>query len=157
MPEKITRAAFLYLDPKPPGDRFAQCGTCMMFAPGQKRCSIHGPSVKVTADMSCGLYVHGEPEGDRMDLMAVVTPEESGLVRRQVRCENCTFFDGQSVCGLYEKLNAALAVLFSLDSQVDPKGCCNAQTPGDEQSESPEEEAGESAEDERQEMLRSLK
>jgi hypothetical protein len=52
---------------------------------------------------------------------------------RAVRCENCRWFDvGYSSCGLYSKLNAALPALFALDSKVDPHGCCNAQTPCDD-------------------------
>jgi hypothetical protein len=56
---RLTRDAFIYLDPKPPENEFAQCWTCRMWVPSE-RCSIHGPDVKVTGGMSCALYIHGE-------------------------------------------------------------------------------------------------
>jgi hypothetical protein len=124
-----------------------------MFDANKGLCSIHGPSVPITAQMSCGLYVHGEPAGGQMALVAAVTPEESGLVDREVRCENCTFFSGQS-CGLYDKLNGVLPDIFDLDVAVQAKGCCNGQSPrnaGDM------EESEASIEQERASMLRSLK
>lgn len=129
---KITRDTFLYLDPKPPADQFAQCATCLMWT-GDKvqTCTIHGRKVKVTGGMSCGLYVHGKPVPDQAGQeRAIVTPKESGLVDRPVRCENCSVFDEKrSRCIGYETLNKALPQLFALDAAVHPQGCCNAQTP----------------------------
>lgn len=40
---KVTRAAFLYLDPKGNKSQFAQCGTCMMFT--GDTCTIHGKPI----------------------------------------------------------------------------------------------------------------
>jgi hypothetical protein len=59
-----------------------------------------------------------------------VTPEESGLVKRPVRCENCKFYDeAGSVCRLFRGLNQAFPETYDLDEIVDKHGCCNAQTP----------------------------
>lgn len=131
--DKITRATFLYFDPKTPKDEFAQCGTCVHFLEDQGRCELHGADVEVDDDDSCGLYVHGEAEeGEKPE--GLVTPEESGLVSREVRCENCMFFDPDSEarehCDLYTQLNRILPKLFDLDRYVKAQGCCNAQTPG---------------------------
>lgn len=130
--QTVSRDAFLYLEPKPPADRFAQCSTCMMWT-GQKAqtCTIHGPKVRVTGEMSCGLYVHGHPMPEEAGHeMPSVTPDASGLVQRQVRCENCRFFTRRTRrCGLFERLTQDMPDVFALDPEVHPNGCCNAQTP----------------------------
>jgi len=129
--DRLTRDSFLYLHPAPPVDRFAQCDTCSMWLVNDL-CAIHGPEIKVTASMSCGLYIHGTPITDPRpgDSKKIVTPAESGLVDRQVRCENCRW-GGPNVytCGLFLLLNTAHPNVFDLDDQIDPKGCCNAQQP----------------------------
>lgn len=126
---KIDRSAFLYMAPQPPRSRFAQCGTCLNFIPGKRNCTVLGPRVEVTASMSCGLYVHGKPSDDQV-AMSSTTPNEAGLVNREVRCENCRFFDrADSDCDLYEKLNETMPDAFKLNTAVDPQACCNAQTP----------------------------
>lgn len=127
---KIGRDAFLYMAPEAPKTRFAQCSTCRDWVHGDNRCAIHGPSVLVRASLSCGLYVHGPrlPPGTKTH--AYVTPEESGLVDREVRCENCRYFDEKgSECGFYDKLNVELPDDFDLDVKVDAHGCCNANMP----------------------------
>lgn len=133
--EAITRAAFLYLEPRDEKnrDQFAQCATCMMFTGEHETCTIHGPDEKVVAGGSCGFYVEGDPMPDEAGHeMASVTKEQSGYVERQVRCENCKVFeiDG-AACTLYDNLNLMTHTMFKieLDAKVDPKGCCNAQTP----------------------------
>lgn len=130
--EKVTRAAFLYLDPKSPKARFAQCGTCVHFIEDKDQCQIHAPQVDIDEDDSCGFYLHGKPSAERAE--SLVTPEDSGLVDRQVRCENCMFFDPDTEpkehCDLYTQLNRMLPSLFDLNRYVDRHGCCNAQTPG---------------------------
>ena len=120
---KIDRSAFLYLSPRQPVNKFAQCGTCALFLPGYLRCAIHGPQFRVTASDSCGLYLHGNP-ADNQRYITTVTPQESGFVREQVRCENCKWFD-RNHCELYRTLNARLPKIFALDEQVEAKGCCN--------------------------------
>lgn len=146
--EKLTRAAFLYMDhsPKSPADEFAQCDTCRMFVPAGEaapsaRCVVLGSKFKVIDEGSCGLYSvwpKGKPDPTVVrdhavelskGLPASVTPEEAGYVERQVRCENCTFLRGANECGLYDTLNKTLPGLFQLDIHIDPHGCCNAQTP----------------------------
>ncbi len=130
--EKITRATFLYMDPKAPKEDFAQCGTCVHFNGDRDRCELHGKDDEIDEDDSCGLYVHGIPAGG--DPQGLVTPGQSGLVDREVRCENCKFFDPDSVarehCDFFTQLNRILPKVFDLDRYVDEYGCCNAQTPG---------------------------
>ena len=77
--------------------------------------------------MSCGFYGQGKPmpEGP---LMPLWTPEQSGLVDRKVRCENCMHSrKGATICGFYEKMNRAHPKLYDLDPSIKPKACCNAQ------------------------------
>lgn len=134
----ITRDAFLYIEPgnsAQNNDRFAQCASCLLWTNGTANlCGILGPGVKAYGDSSCGLYVPGKPECDPKDAEPLVTSAEAGLVHRQVRCENCTYFSRKNdeatrgVCGLYERLNKQSD--FDLDADVHKHGCCNAQTPG---------------------------
>jgi hypothetical protein len=123
---KVTRDAFLYLDPKAPKESFAQCSTCVLMMPGTTTCAIHGPDLDVKG-ASCGLYVHGTPTDDQPQ-QKLVTPEESGFVRREVRCENCRFFEEGDTCALFVKLNDALPEIFDLETKVADQGCCNAQS-----------------------------
>ena len=126
---KIDRSAFLYMDSKSPKEKFAQCGTCRLWTGAKhKSCLIHDPDIEITADMTCGLYVHGKvhPEWAGHE-EALVTPEESGLARLKVRCENCRYGDKKrSVCTLFEMLNDTHGSKFDLDVDIDPYGCCNA-------------------------------
>jgi len=130
--EKITRATFLYMDPQAPKDEFAQCGTCVHWIEGQDLCELHRPRDHIDDDDSCCLYVHGKPAGGTPE--SLVTPQESGLVSRQVRCMNCIFFDPDTEprkhCDLYTQLNRMMPAVFDLDRYVNEHGCCNAQTPG---------------------------
>jgi hypothetical protein len=131
--EKITRASFLYMDPKSPATQFAQCATCVQFIDDKKRCVLHGRRDVIDGDDSCGLYSRGDPSTGK-DPLGLVTADESGLVSRQVRCENCMFFDPgtepRKHCDLYTQLNRMMPNLFDLDRYVNERGCCNAQTPG---------------------------
>ncbi len=126
---RVDRSAFLYLDPKGAEGKFAQCGVCMMWTgPDRRRCTIHGASLVVERGDTCGFYIHGEPMPDAPVHTSVI-PRESGFERRQVRCENCRFFDASvSKCGLFRSLNEKLPGLFDLDEDVDQYGCCNANT-----------------------------
>jgi hypothetical protein len=127
----LDRSAFLYLSPRGDKDLFAQCITCRDWVGGDAKCYIHGPNVDVPWTASCGLYVNGEPLPAGSETYAIVTPIESGLVDREVRCENCKWFDyvEDSICGLFDLLNDALPDVFDLDIHVEEKGCCNAQQP----------------------------
>ncbi len=133
MSHKIQRDAFLFLRGNVPD--FSQCSSCMMWSGStgeyQNICAIHGKSIEVTGRHSCGLYVHGKP-GDEHGKMAkhLVSPKESGLVKRPVRCENCQHFDGKAQCNLYVRLNMT-GDLWDLDPKVKPLDCCNANTPID--------------------------
>lgn len=125
---KVTREAFLYMAPKAPNDEFAQCGTCFMFDSEDKTCAIMGPDVKIEAEWSCGLYVHGKPKQKIIPIKCVI-PAAAGLFKDKVRCENCFYFDAEeSECVLYQDLNQKNKD-FKLDTKVEAKACCNAWTP----------------------------
>lgn len=120
--KKITRDAFLYMEPKPPKDSFAQCGTCVMFT--GTGCTILGKT-KITKSMTCGLYVHGIPSYDQQGKeQALTTPQECGLIDEAVRCEHCQYGGGH--CSLFEMLNDKIPNAFDLETKIDLKGCCNA-------------------------------
>lgn len=138
--DRIGRDAFLYLEPVGDGDDFAQCGTCSFF--GKDHCALFTKDFTVAAEDSCGVYVPGKPLGEDTPALDLLSPEEAGFVRRQVRCENCYHGgsrtrDGEEehYCKLYANLNKQLPDIFDLKEVIRPKACCNAQTP------SPEKEA----------------
>lgn len=122
---KVDRSAFLYMHPKEPADRFAQCSTCVQFLPTKRRCAIFSENDKVVKTASCALYVHGTPHDDQ-PIINSVTPQEAGYINASVRCENCEHFDGRNTCKLFVKINRQLPSVFDLDPNVDAKGCCNA-------------------------------
>jgi hypothetical protein len=126
--KKVGRDAFLYIGAVQ-GKRTGQCSSCFLWVKGHDRCLIHSANEKIEADASCGLYVQGIPQRSG-DSMYQMTPKESGLVRRQVRCENCKYAkNGATVCGLYVTLNNEVPEMFALDEKIEPQGCCNAQMP----------------------------
>lgn len=128
--KKILRDAFLYMDPKPPSKEFGQCETCFMWVKDADLCTIHGKSVEIDGDDSCSLYVHGKPVLEKDSVIRkLVTAEESGLIGRDVRCENCKFFNKGDVCGLFDRLNKEMPDIYDLDVKVLPYGCCNGQLP----------------------------
>src|SRR6266436_8860223 len=88
-PAKIDRSAFLYLPPDGRGDDNAKCKACILYLAGN-RCIIHAPDVVTRGEDSCCFYIPGRP-AIRGRPVGLVTPEESGLVKRQVRCENCFY------------------------------------------------------------------
>lgn len=122
--DKISRSAFLYMDPKDPKDQFGQCSTCYSWLPERRRCKFFSKDDEVLGSMSCGLYTHGTPT-EKQPIIKSTTPEEAGLVNTAVRCENCSWFsDGE--CGLFKLLVDQLPDTFDLGSKVESKGCCNA-------------------------------
>ena len=126
--DKIGRWAFIYLEPQAKSgenhDQFAQCSTCQLFMPGKKRCGIFGKDDLVVANASCGLYIQGKPHDDQ-PIQGLVTPEQAGYVKGQVRCENCSWYHDKK-CELFQNLDEKMPDTFKLDTEVDPKGCCNA-------------------------------
>ncbi len=133
--EKVTRDAFLYLEPDSEAylpERYAECETCIMWTGADRlRCSIHGKMLEVKGEYSCGLYVNGKPHVEMAGKEdELVTPEESGFTKKPVRCENCVSFDRQrSRCNLYTMLNKSMPSQFNLKENVKTNGCCNAQRP----------------------------
>lgn len=125
---KRTRDTFTYLEPKGDKSKFAQCSTCRFWT--TKTCLILGKT-EISGDMSCNFYTHGKPSADNIGKeQDNFTPKEAGLVKRQVRCENCISFDEKtSKCMFFQKLNESLSDLFNLEEKVNPQGCCNAQKP----------------------------
>ncbi len=129
---KINRDAFLYLPPTRPAANFAQCVVCRDWVRGDRKCVIHGPSINVPGTASCGFFVRGITQPPGTKTRPLVTPEESGLVNREVRCVNCKWGGpGRHECEFYDMLNKKLPEVFDLDIKIDPHGCCNAQTPGE--------------------------
>jgi hypothetical protein len=124
----IGRWAFIYLEPKAETganrDQFAQCSTCQLFMPGKKRCGIFGQDDVVVANASCGLYLQGKPHDDQ-PIQGLVTPEDAGYVKGQVRCENCSWYKNGN-CELFAMLDEKMPDTFKLDAAVHAKGCCNA-------------------------------
>ena len=120
---KLDRSVFLYMDPKSPKDEFAQCSTCVHFLPESQRCTLFGKDDKVVANASCNLYAHGTPKEDQ-EILESMSPKDAGYLTGQVRCENCSWFNSDSTCGLFQELNK-LKDIFNLNTKVDPKGCCN--------------------------------
>jgi hypothetical protein len=124
---KLGAEAFLYLSPEPDTPDFAQCSSCRDWVKGDNLCAIHGPFIEVLGSMSCGLYVYGEPLPEGSRTMTIVSTLESGLVDREVRCENCKHMLPDDICGFFDTLNKELPELFDIDTNIDPKGSCNAQ------------------------------
>lgn len=124
--EKITRDAFLYLEPKGIEDReqFAQCGTCA-FRFDKDRCALMGQSKIDFQDGTCSMYSEGKP----MFLAPFMnyTHDQIGYTQRQVRCENCKY--GGEECQLYTQLNKVFPQAFDLDTKIDSYGCCNLNSP----------------------------
>jgi hypothetical protein len=110
--------------PKPPTNEFAQCSTCINFIAARKRCKLFSARDVVQPTATCGLYAHGKPTDD--EPLSSTTPKEAGYVDAAVRCENCSWFDGE--CGLYKLLNKQ-GDTFALDPDVNAKGCCNGWQP----------------------------
>jgi len=123
------RSVFLYLDPAASDDD-KQCGTCWFWV-RDDRCLIHRAHDIVKATASCCYHLYGPPHRAGVRPLGLTTPKESGLVDREVRCENCLWFDDDSVCNLFELLNRKLPDVWDLDIKVKPKGCCNAQEPSE--------------------------
>lgn len=123
---KITRDAFLYMDPKGQEDKFASCETCRDFT--GKTCFIFGSDFPVKKTDSCALYVNGKPNPDNLGKeRKAVDPKAAGYTKKAVRCENCIYGDDENnVCLLFKKLNKQLPERFDLDEKINIKGCCNA-------------------------------
>jgi len=123
----LDRAIFLYMDPREKDkNNFAQCKSCVMWTGEKgKTCVIHGKALHVRAQDTCGLYVNGPIHEDMIGKeMKLTVPKESGFEKKVVRCENCRYFEGKSVCLFFRKLNKIPEM--DLDEKVHPKGCCNA-------------------------------
>lgn len=129
---KHKREAIGYLDPAKDKNEFAQCSTCIQYTGTEhKHCLSHGKDVNILPTMSCNYYCPGKPNPELEPYITKsITPEQSGLVDRKVRCENCALYNPQgSHCELMETLNEKAPEFFDMNKHVDPKGCCNAQTP----------------------------
>lgn len=120
------RAVFLYSEPKGEVENYAQCATCFLWT--GPACLIHGKEVQVTGDMTCCYYVQGNPQKEMQGKEFIsVTPKESALQKRAVRCENCQYFS-KGACGWFKMVNEAFPDLFNLDVSVKEKACCSMNT-----------------------------
>lgn len=129
MARRITRSAFLYMDPVGGCEPFAQCASCRFWRPMMRRCALFITDPDVEADATCGLYVAGRPSDYQMQ-NPTVWPKDAGFETRQVRCENCHWYqDREQRCHLFYSLNDHMPDVFDLDVRVHPHGCCNANTP----------------------------
>lgn len=130
MHEKVDiKSILMYMEPKGfvPENDHAQCRGCMMWVKGDDLCMAHGKKVKVEGGDTCGGYAEGKPHGKKEMAMASWTPEESGLEKREVRCENCYYADNKAtLCKLIEKKLADEPDTYKGDAKIIPKGCCNA-------------------------------
>jgi len=138
------RDLFLYMPPTGDEASFAQCGACRLFVPpadGEKsgHCVIHGSTLKVDADASCGLFVAWGDDGpseavigaNREELAKgdpkAVTPQESGFLAANVQCHRCKHFEAKtSGCDFFAFLNKQVPSNFKVDTRVEPHACCNA-------------------------------
>lgn len=120
---KITRNAFLYMEPSGDHDEFAQCGSCENFSPESKSCKWFTKEDPVDGDDSCGLYAFGTPH--EQESLGTVTKEEAGFVQRRVQCHRCRF-GGQPKCRLYMMLNRMAPQNFDLNEKIKKNACCNA-------------------------------
>ena len=138
-------------------EQHAQCLSCRMLVPkgampaegkhekGCDLCVIIGSQDAVDGAAnrgSCGEYAPWPtpdcaPDPDVVEEHAKklatgapgsATKEEVGYVERPVRCENC-LFGGAPKCGWYEELNEKLPEYFKETRDIEPKACCNSQTP----------------------------
>lgn len=114
MAGRITRDAFLYLPAK--GDK--QCKTCSLMTPDKVCVPL---DQKVKDEWTCGLYIPGPYTGGKPAKQ--VSAEDAGLTKEEVRCEHCHY--GGEHCELFEMLNKKLPDVFSLDTKIEAKGCCN--------------------------------
>lgn len=132
---RIFRDAFIYLEPLAlkNDDDFAQCSSCVFFHSVEETCAIHGKSIRVKSDASCDFYLNGLPNTVE-NFIADLDSRYTGLVRRQVRCENCRYSGSEAtVCNLFKTLNEKLPELFDCETVIEPKACCNAQEPKDDE------------------------
>lgn len=142
---RYDRSVMGYIEPPADdddADEFAQCEDCILWTgPDRERCGVHGAKLQITAEHTCNYYMHGHAPAflraalwHLARLITILKPSQSGLVHRQVRCENCRFFDTTGEphvhCDLYTQLNLQYPRLFHLDRYVKPKACCNFQNPG---------------------------
>ncbi len=123
------KSVVMYMEPKGfvPEDDHAQCRGCMMWIKGDDLCVPHGKKVNVTGDMTCGGYAEGKPHGKKEMAMESWTPEESGLEKREVRCENCYYGKEKGThCELIEQILEKFPDTYEGDPKIKPKACCNA-------------------------------
>lgn len=132
--DKITRDAFLYLEPSErsygDSDKYAHCSTCYSWM-GEKRqrCYILGKDLEVKAEATCCLYVNGKPEIERAGSeKKLITAKDAGFQDSPPNCRRCYWY-ATGFCGLFAKLNLKDPDHFDLKVPVSKNGCCNAWTP----------------------------
>lgn len=115
----VDKATALYFNPESIGnDDGARCGICWKFNPELKGC------IEVEGAISgergvCGLYVHGTPMGNKVDVrLRKVGKSEAGYAEvGPTHCVSCEYMVthklyGQSRCG-------------KVEGMIEGRGCCN--------------------------------
>lgn len=124
-----TPSEVLYLGPNSDGTRKA-CSNCYAYAPGQRRCYIHQPTLDVDPAAVCGYHVFTRKTVENFSPefrlpMDYVTPAQSGLVRVPggTSCDLCSFYEPT---GLETGLCHGVADVRGSNepAQVHPLGCC---------------------------------
>ncbi len=110
---KLNASQVLYMEDGGP----KRCDRCM-FWDSKKICRLIDPSVQVTKNMVCGLYVYGEPN-QFDEQLAYLDPKVVNLGFGDTLCGNCRYGDGSPTCE-HPSLDG-----FPIDNVG---GCCNAWT-----------------------------
>jgi len=119
----LSKPEALYFNPESIGsDAGASCSICWKFNPKDKRClevegSINGPNG------ICGLYVHGEPFGDKIKAsIRTITKAEAGYSEEgPTHCVSC---DEMLIPKLFGESRCK-----KVEGMVEGRGCCNSYEP----------------------------
>lgn len=115
----LAKAAALYFHPESIGaDEGAHCGICWKFNPKDNLCLEVEGDIKPNAD--CGLYVHGEPAGNKVIAsIRKVSKDEAGYIPNgRNHCANC---DEMLIPRLHGISRCA-----KVEGMVEGRGCCTA-------------------------------
>jgi hypothetical protein len=116
----LEKSAALYFSPESVGaDEGTHCGICWKFNPKEKLCLEVRGSINGQIG-TCGLYVHGEPWGDKINaVIRQVSKAEAGYVELgKTHCANC---DEMLIPRLFGESRCA-----KVQGMVEGRGCCSA-------------------------------
>jgi len=130
-PMKMRRDVFNYFDNADNAPNYAQCGSpCYHFDRDNGLCAImRSDDNAAAAGDTCNKFCPGQYDGHRVkDGEGLLKPEVGFRSGTAARCENC-FWLGGIQCGFFAACNESAPDIFDLDENVNPLGCCDAQTP----------------------------